>query len=337
MRVAHLLRPAQGGMLQQVRSLLTDPEIATFLAAPPRELAALGEVLAQPSYPLPESDGLKQQLWAGRAVGRWARSLGIELLHGHGLKRLPLYIVAAKTARLPLVVTLHNLVPQEKTALVCLLLEQAQAVVAVSQAVAKTAPLPCNVIYNGIDLGRFAHLPTRYEARAELGWPQEARVVLSVARLSPEKGLDVLQEAVKETGLTLYIAGEGPERVRLEPTSLLGNREDIPLLLAAADLYCQPSREEGLGLAVLEAMAAGLPIVASAVGGIPELLPDAGTGLLVPEGDVSALRAALSLLDKEDWRRRDMGRLARQRVEEHFTQETMRQSYWALYQRVKHS
>ena len=107
LRVAHLLRSAQGGMLQQVKSLLTDPETETFLAAPPRELAALSG-----HFPLPESDGLKAQLLGGWAAGRWARSVGAQLLHGHGLKRLPMYLLAAKIARLPLVMTLHNLAPK---------------------------------------------------------------------------------------------------------------------------------------------------------------------------------------------------------------------------------
>lgn len=334
MRVVHLLRPAQGGMLEHVRALLSDPAHEALIAAPPRELAALGTTQARPSYPLTESLGGRHQLLAGRAVGRWACTAGAQVLHGHGLKWLPLFVVAAWTARLPLVITLHNLVPAQTPFFLPWLLRQAKAVVAVSQAVAKSAPVPTRVIYNGIDLAPFSNLPSREEARAQLGWPKEATIVLSVARLSFEKGLDVLQEAVQGTGLTLKIAGEGPERERLDPETLLGRRDDVPLLLAAADLYCQPSRQEGLGMAILEAMAAGLPIVASAVGGIPELLPDRGVGLLVPAEEVGALRAALCLLESEAWQRRDMGRFARQRVAERFTLEQQRTELTRLYEQV---
>lgn len=325
-RVAHLLRPAQGGMLQQVRSLLTDPETETFLAAPPRELAALSG-----HFPLPESDGLKAQLLGGWSAGRWARSVGAQVLHGHGLKRLPMYLLAAKVARLPLVMTLHNLAPKSPA---LALLKQTQAVIAVSEAVARTVPSHCVVIHNGISLEKFVNLPTKFEARERLGWPQEKKIVLSVARLSPEKGLDVLIKAARGLDIMLYIAGEGPEREKLSGATLLGYHDDIPLLLAATDVYCQPSRTEGLGLAVIEAMAAGKPIVASAVGGIPELLPDASIGLTVPVDDFGALRSTLKLLLDDPKRCRAMGEYAKQRVAEHFTEAVMRAETRKLYARV---
>nr|WP_309685071.1 glycosyltransferase family 4 protein [Armatimonas sp.] len=326
LRVAHLLRPAQGGMLQQVRSLLTDPETETFLAAPPRELVALAG-----DFPLPEGEGLKAQLLGGWSAGRWARSVGAQVLHGHGLKRLPLYILAAKIARLPLVITLHNLAPKTPA---LRLLRQARAVIAVSDAVARTAPVHCQVIHNGIDLEKFADLPTKSDARALLGWPQEKKIILSIARLSPEKGLDVLVKAVQGLDAALYLAGDGPERAALTGAILLGHRDNIPLLLAAADIYCQPSRSEGLGLAVLEAMAAGKPIVASDVGGIPELLPDAAIGLTVPPDDPKALRVAIQRLLDDPQRGAAMGGHARQRVAEHFTEAVMRAETRKVYARV---
>lgn len=325
-RVAHLLRPAQGGMLQQVKSLLADPETEAFLAAPPRELAVLGG-----HFPLPESDGLKAQLLGGWAAGRWARSIGAQVLHGHGLKRLPMYLLAAKVARLPLVLTLHNLAPKTPA---LALLRQAKAVIAVSDAVARTVPIPCLVVYNGIEIEKFSSLPTKSEARSRLGWPQEKKIILSVARLSREKGLDVLIEAAQGLEATLFIAGDGPERGNLSGAMLLGERHDIPMLLAAADIYCQPSRSEGLGLAVLEAMATGKPIVASAVGGIPELLPDASIGLTVPVGDPTALRVAIQLLLDDPARGEAMGSYAKQRVAERFTEATMRAETRNVYARL---
>jgi glycosyltransferase involved in cell wall biosynthesis len=325
-RVAHLLRPAQGGMLQQVRSLRGDPETETCLAAPPRELAALAG-----DFPLPESDSLKAQILGGWSAGLWARSVGAQVLHGHGLKRLPLYLLAAKVARLPLVLTLHNLAPKTPA---LALLRQANAVIAVSDAVARTAPVPCQVIYNGIAIEKFSSLPTKSEARALLGWPQEKKIILSVARLSKEKGLDVLVEAVQGLEAALFIAGDGPERENLSGATLLGERHDIPMLLAAADIYCQPSHSEGLGLAILEAMAAGKPIVASAVGGVPELLPDASIGLTVPHDKPAALRVGIQLLLEDPARGEAMGSYAKQRVAEHFTEETMRAETRKVYARL---
>lgn len=310
-------------MLQQVRTLLNDPQTEAFLAAPPRELAALGG-----HFPLPESDGLKAQVLGGWAAGRWARSVGARVLHGHGLKRLPLYIVASRVARLPLVITLHNLVPKSPATR---LLAFPHAVIAVSEAVARTAPIPtCQVIYNGIDLQRFTDLPTKAQARESLGWAKDEKMALSVARLSKEKGLDVLARAWPGA----FVAGDGPERENLSGLRLLGMRDEIPLLLAAADIYCQPSREEGLGLAVLEAMAAGKPIVASAVGGIPELLPDASIGLTVPPDDPEALRRGIQLLLDAPTQAEAMGRAARQRVAERFTLEQMHHETRAVYERV---
>lgn len=338
MRVAHLLRPAQGGMLRQVRSLLLDPELEPFLAAPPRELAALAEVCPQRCFPLPISDTIRAQVRAGLALGHWARKSGVDILHGHGLNRLPLYVIAAKRARLPLVLTLHNLVPQKQRALVGALLGQTTKVIAVSNAVARTAPVACWVVYNGIDLTRFATMPSQAEARALLGWAQEKQIVLSVARLSPEKGIDVLIQAAQGRAWSTVIVGDGPERRHLEAlgdATFLGAREDIPLLMSAADLYCQPSRAEGLGLAVIEAMAAGLAVVASDVGGLPELIPSSKTGALVPVGEVSALQERVEHLLADTPQRLLMGEQARERAHRHFSVEQMRHDTKAIYEAAK--
>ena len=336
MRIAHLLRPAQGGMLRQVRSLLLDPAVETLLAAPPQELAVLGDALREPGYPLPESEKPRVQIAAGIALGRWGRRVGATLFHGHGLKRLPLYVIAAKRAHVPLVITLHNLVPNHNSRLLSLLLHQCFRVIAVSHAVARTAPVRATVVHNGIDLTPFTSLLSRRQARSRLRWPQEELVVLSVARLSPEKGLETLIKAAQGLNLRVVIAGEGPEHAPLAAlggAQLLGARDDIPLLLAAADLYCQPSHREGLGLAIIEAMAAGLPVVASDVGGIPELIPDSETGVLVPVGDFTALRQALSRLSTDPQQRAALGQRARERAVVCFSEERMRQQTRELYKK----
>jgi glycosyltransferase involved in cell wall biosynthesis len=180
-------------------------------------------------------------------------------------------------------------------------------------------------------------LPTgtaRTSARAALGLPAGTTVVAFVGRLSVVKAPEVLLRAVRGTGLRLLVAGEGPLREALEAEAdaeqvrFLGFLPDVAPVLAAADLLALPSRTEGLPMAALEAMAAGLPVVASAVGSLPEVLAD-GAGVLVPPGDVSALRLALERLSAPEVRAR-IGAEARRRVESRYAATTMAQRYREL-------
>jgi glycosyltransferase involved in cell wall biosynthesis len=114
---------------------------------------------------------------------------------------------------------------------------------------------------------------------------------------------------------------------------LLGFREDVPDLLAAADVYVMPSLSEGLPLALLEAMFAGKPIVASEVGGIPEVITSGQDGLLVPAGDAGAIAVALRDLLRDGGRREQLGRAARERAESAFGVGSMTERYEALYAR----
>jgi glycosyltransferase involved in cell wall biosynthesis len=113
---------------------------------------------------------------------------------------------------------------------------------------------------------------------------------------------------------------------------VLGFRDDVPRVLAGSDLFVLPTPSEGLSIAIMEAMAAGLPVVATAVGGNPELVEPGITGLLVPAGDAGALAAALREIAGDPGRRRDMGRAARSRVVLDYTAEKMADRYAALYE-----
>jgi len=157
---------------------------------------------------------------------------------------------------------------------------------------------------------------------------------LAVARLAPEKGLDLLAPLVKARSVRVVVAGEGPERTRLEPLGLelLGNREDIPVLLAASDVVVVPSRSEGLGLAAIEALATGRPVVATAVGGLPEVV-DARVGALVsPESDAIAEAVHRLLADPEQ--RAQLGSAGRARVLARFDIEAMRASTREAYRKA---
>lgn len=174
------------------------------------------------------------------------------------------------------------------------------------------------VIRNSIPVDRYAAAPERVPAEGDF-------VFLTVARLDAQKGLDVLLRAAPQvTGARFVIAGGGVERERLERQAdggkvyFLGPREDIPALLAAADAFVLPSLFEGTPLALLEAMAATKPIVATAIPGVEELVTANDSALLVPPGDSDALAAALRRIIAEPELRERLAARARRRVEVEF-------------------
>lgn len=177
----------------------------------------------------------------------------------------------------------------------------------------------------------------------------DAPILLSVARLVRQKGLDVLIEAMNPIAeafpdARLLIAGEGPERQALERlvrdlgledrVRLLGHRGDIAQLMSHAWLLVHPARWEGFGLVLLEAMRAGLPVVATGVSAIPEIVIAGATGRLVPPDDPSALaEAVIGTLGDERFRRAAAAR-GFERLVEHFSGERMARETVAVYDRA---
>ena len=170
-------------------------------------------------------------------------------------------------------------------------------------------------VYNGVDLERFDEATGGDTVRREFGIPADAPVAAVIGRLEPEKGHPTLIEAWPIVhhhvpNAHLLIVGEGSERDRLEGLAhahlraeiccasvhFLGRREDVPQVLAATNVVVMPSYREAQGLAIIEALAANRPVVASNVGGIPEMIINGENGLLVPSHDPSALAAATALL-----------------------------------------
>lgn len=172
-----------------------------------------------------------------------------------------------------------------------------------------------DIVSNGVDAARFK--PTdRAQARAALGIERDARVIVCVSRLSHEKGIDVLVDAMTkltESALHLYVIGDGTEFGALSARVRSAGIEDrihfarvrphdeIPRWLAAADVAVLPSRSEGMPNAVLEALACGRPVVATAVGGTRELITNPALGTLVPPGDAGALASALRAALNDTW------------------------------------
>ncbi len=203
-----------------------------------------------------------------------------------------------------------------------------------------------HVIPSGIDVARFQRARARRaETRARYGWPAEALVVGAVARLEPIKGVDTFIRAAvailsRRHDVRFVIAGEGSQRNALERLAgpaaeriqFLGFQENVADLMAALDLLVVPSRNEGMGRVILEAGAAGVPVVASRVGGIVDVVRDGETGVLVDPDDAEGFVHAIEFLLGEPMRRASFGANASRRVGTHYSELRMVQRIEALYE-----
>ncbi|MDI9240374.1 glycosyltransferase [Lysobacter sp. LF1] len=212
-------------------------------------------------------------------------------------------------------------------------------------------PLRMTWIPNGVDTRRYAPAPLqrRLDSRRELGLDDDAIVFGCVARLQPVKRHVDLIDAFAQVHRTLpqarlVLVGDGPllpqlrERIAShgvqDAVSLLASRDDVDALLPALDVLVLPSSSEGMSNAILEAMACGLPVVATAVGGNLHLVQHETTGLLVPPLDPISLAASLQWLAQSAHARRRMGMAARARIEREFSLDNMVQAFDQLYRRL---
>lgn len=274
----------------------------------------------------------------GRIAARWA---GVPLIvhtphghvyHGYGGKLRSRFFVWVERVLTPWTDALVALTDSERQ-------EHLQAGVGL--------PRQWNVIPSGVEVDRYRQ-PTPLR-RGEVGVPEQAFLIGCVARLVPVKGIEDAIEATAqlrelEPPVHLVLVGDGPQRQALEELAeglgvrdrvhFLGLRRDVPYLLPLLDLLVLPSRNEGMGRVIVEAQAAGLPVVATRVGGIPDLVADGRTGLLVPPGDPAALAAAVRSLhgDRETFLR--MKDATQGRVAGHFSAEAMVAALDRLYREV---
>lgn len=224
---------------------------------------------------------------------------------------------------------------------------------AVREALVNNEGLPrtrIQVVYNGIDLSRSQSEPcSPCQVRESLGIAKDAIVVLTVARLDPIKdhrtALAAIARAVRQIPQLRYlIVGDGPQRESIEreitslglrdTVSMLGTRRDVNAMLSASDIFLLTSVSEGIPVTILEAMAAGVPVVATEVGGVPELVDDGVTGFLAPASDSAALADSIVRLCASAELRRSVAERARQRVASDFSQSTMIDEYARLYQEM---
>lgn len=301
-----------------------------------------------------------------RLVG-FFKDYPVDIVHTHRYKDSVLGGLAAKLAGVPhLVRTVHGLREPMRgwNALKFRLYEALERftlmlfgdlVVAVSaqtaEALRKSGYRPTSVtcIHNGVDLGTIVPRRSAGDVRSELGIDPHALVIGTVGRLSPVKGHAVLLRAARlirdqHRHATFVIVGEGPlqrtladEAARLAVADACvfpGARHDVYDLLAAMDIFVLPSLSEGIPMAVLEAMALGKPVVATAVGGLPEIIQDGVTGLLVAPGDERALANACLQLITDPGEASAIGARARRVVEERFSHRQSGRALLAAYRSV---
>ena len=311
-----------------------------------------------------EVNPLLDSIALAKLVGMFRRG-GFDLVHTHSSKAGVLGRLAARLAGVPVVVhTVHGwgfndrqrpLVNRSFTALERWCARFTDALVTVTPRDTDVGlsrgigePALYTTIRSGIDLARFGSPQrSREEMRAELGLAGHHRVAVSVMRLVPQKApLDLIDGAGRLLAdlpdARILIVGDGPLRALVEDRCRalgLGNRivftglrSDVPELLAAADVLVLASLWEGLPRVIPQAMAAGLPVVATAVAGNAEAVADGVTGVLVPPRDPAALASALSVLLADPARSRAMGAAARARVDE-FSVHRMVDDIEALYTR----
>jgi glycosyltransferase involved in cell wall biosynthesis/protein-tyrosine-phosphatase len=304
-----------------------------------------------------------------RCLVRFFKEHDIDVVHTHRYKDSVLAAIAAKLAGVRHVVrTVHGLREPmsgwaalkfrlyealDRLALLCCV----DLVIAVSMRMADTLrasgyrPTSVTHIHNGVDLSAIDERIKKDPActRRELGIEPDAIVVGTVGRLSAVKGHATLLRAARRIlhrhpNATFLIVGSGPldSELRAEAARLgigdacvfAGARRDVHDLMAAIDVFVLPSLDEGIPMALLEAMALRIPVVATAVGGVPEVVQDGVTGILVPAADHEALAdASLRLIADREWAHA-VGARGRQLVEQRFTQERCGRALLTAYRSV---
>jgi glycosyltransferase involved in cell wall biosynthesis len=296
-------------------------------------------------------------------LARLIRESGVDLVSSH-YHPFDFWVAAgARLAGVPCVVTKHSTHDNDPyPPLLRSWIERwtqrlATGYVAVSESVADHMvqmrgidPDGVQVVYNGVDPAPFGRRGAyRESARAEFGYGPAHRVVGTVANLHRRtKGYEVLVEAIPAVvrefpdarflwvgvdlgGFAAELTERAAELGVADHLTLAGRRDDVPRLLAAMDLFVLPSTFEGLGIVLIEAMASGLPVVASEVGGIPEVVVDGETGALIPVGNRDALVSAIAGLLRDEERAARQARAGRERAHECFSVAAMVRGYEAVF------
>jgi glycosyltransferase involved in cell wall biosynthesis len=366
LKVVHLVQTLDVGGLEVVVAELADGLLGLGVETTVMAVDRLGPVAVRfPALPM-VAVGARPGIDL-RAVLRLARELRareVDVLHTHNQRAHVFGLLASRIAGTPVLINTHHgrSEPDRPRGPLRrhLLARASQAIVTVSRDVEALARgrdgiqnTPVRTIYNGVVVGREPPVLTtsaRARLRESLGLPPHALVIGSVGRLAPEKDYATLLRAFARVAATpaeapphLVLVGDGGERASLEQlaaglgiagcTRFLGFQSEVPRLLTAFDIYAQSSLTEGISLTILEAMAAALPVVVTAVGGNREILVE-GTGVMVAPADPEGLASELLALAGDEMRRRSLGRAAHARVVEQFSRERMVRDHLQLYEQL---
>jgi len=292
-------------------------------------------------------------------IGNFVEQNKIDIVHCHGYKS-NIYGLLASRNRVPSVTTNHNwLTSGLSLKLYCFLdscwIRYFNRIVAVSEKIKKEMlkfGLPekkIRVIDNGIDLERFAREIPTGRIKEEFGLSGNLKIVGTVGSLTTEKGYIHLLKAAKSVldvgiGVSFLIVGEGPLRNRLEEEAgklgirsnivFAGYRSDIPEMLSTMDIFILSSIKEGLPMVLLEAMAAKKPVIATAVGAVPEVIRDHRDGLLVQPGDIEGLKRAIMELARDPEKADRLAANGYERVK-NFSSGNMAGKYFAIYKELQ--
>jgi glycosyltransferase involved in cell wall biosynthesis len=279
-----------------------------------------------------------------------------DVVHAHGYKADIYCYFALRASDVLLVSTCHTWYDNDLTVSLYgkadrLILRNYAAVVAVSEEVrqrllkAGVRNEKIHIVRNGIDLRPFDNAAPSLRNVA----PNNAPIVGLIGRLATEKGVDIFLRAAARVLIELpatkfIVVGEGPDREQLEllidelrirnNVFMLGRRDDMPSVYASLDIMVSASRREGLPMALLEGMASSRPVIATAVGAVPEVVVDGRTGVLVPSENVEALAAKIVTLLKNRTQREDLGAAAKRLIEEEFSAERMTTDYLHIYEQA---
>jgi glycosyltransferase involved in cell wall biosynthesis len=350
LRIAHVVSSLMNGGMEHFVVRLADAQRrlgheATIVAIKP---GPLEEDARARGVPVTVLDGGGKEARIRRAVAHLA-TLRPEILHAHNTTSLHYAVLGRLVGGGRIVLTDHAQVNRVPRAFEWYLTD---AAVAVSRDTAGRSPAnevlgEVRVLHNGIEVQPPRR--SRTEVRAELGLG-DGMLAIHVARFVPLKAQDVIVRAAADlaargVALTVIFVGDGPERAAVERLAVdlglgpdrlrfLGFRTDVPDLLGASDVFLLPSRTEGLPLSMLEAMTHGMAIVATPVGGIPELCAHGKEALLVPVDDPAALAQALADLAPDAALRGRLGAAARARALADFSFSAMTEKYLALYREI---
>lgn len=365
--VLHIIRPADGGMKNHLLDLIryTNQDSYYVQVACPVNSSVQRELqdMQIPTLPIPLKGQISPRYdWETiLLLIQYLRKHDITIVHAHGAKAALVGRIAAALCGIPVVIyTVHNSIYYEnwsKTKKKLMALTErifsykTDSIITVSDALKREVMLMEQIskhklitIYNGINLENNKPSCCGQQIRQSLNVPLDGKLVGVIARLAPQKGVTYFIKAadlLKDYNANFVIIGDGPLRQGLQAeTSMLGlqnkifftgHRNDIAQILPTLDVLVIPSVTEGLSLVALEGMGAARAIVATKVGGLPEVITDQVNGILVEPKNPEQLAAAIAELITDTEKATILGEAGRRIVEQNFTIEQMTDKTMALY------